>query len=86
VVCSNCGTENEAGRKFCKECAARLAVGCPAGGAANSADATFCGECATPLVMAAMPTATARSQASASNLGGVPEPIAERLRWLAGRD
>ncbi len=49
MVCSNCGTENEAGRKFCKECAARLAVVCPSCGAANSADAKFCGECATPL-------------------------------------
>jgi class 3 adenylate cyclase/tetratricopeptide (TPR) repeat protein len=49
VVCTNCGTENEAGRKFCKECAARLAFTCAACGAANAADAKFCGECASPL-------------------------------------
>jgi len=78
VVCSNCGTENEAGRKFCKECAARLAVGCPSCGATNSADAKFCGECATALVAAAVSTAIARSQAGASNPGGAPEPVAER--------
>jgi class 3 adenylate cyclase/tetratricopeptide (TPR) repeat protein len=50
VVCASCGTQNEAGRKFCKECAARLALLCPSCGAANGADAKFCGECATPLV------------------------------------
>ncbi len=60
MICSNCGTENEAGRKFCKECATRLTVPCPSCGAANSADAKFCGECATALVAgaAAAPSAT----------------------------
>ena len=61
MICSNCGTENEAGRKFCDACAALLAAGCPACGAANRPTARFCGECATPLA-----AATARSgQASA---------------------
>jgi hypothetical protein len=55
VVCSSCGTGNEAGRKFCKECAARLAVGCSSCGAANGADAKFRGECATPLPAAGAP-------------------------------
>jgi class 3 adenylate cyclase/tetratricopeptide (TPR) repeat protein len=50
VVCASCGTENEAGRKFCKECAARLELVCPSCGAANGDDAKFCGECAAPLV------------------------------------
>jgi class 3 adenylate cyclase/tetratricopeptide (TPR) repeat protein len=59
VVCASCGTENEAGRKFCKECAARLALACPSCGAANSADAKFCGECAGPLVGPGPLTATA---------------------------
>ena len=58
MVCASCGTENEAGRKFCKECAARLALVCPACGAANSADAKFCGECAAPLVRRSRPLAT----------------------------
>jgi hypothetical protein len=49
VICANCGTENEAGRKFCKECAARLVAVCPTCGASNAPDAKFCGECATPL-------------------------------------
>ena len=49
MICSNCATDNEAGRKFCKECGTALAVACPNCGTANSADAKFCGECATPL-------------------------------------
>ena len=65
MVCSNCGTANEAGRKFCKECAGPLAVGCPVCGSGNPADAKFCGECAAPLTTAA-PAVTARA------------PIAER--------
>ena len=76
MVCSNCGTVNEAGRKFCGECAARLAAACPACGAPNSATAKFCGECATPL------SAGAASSASATAGPVVPAPteapVAER--------
>ena len=76
MVCSNCGTENEAGRKFCKECAARLVLGCPSCGATNSPDAKFCGDCASPLVAGAAPSPAAmrRSKAPAR----VPAPAAER--------
>jgi predicted ATPase/class 3 adenylate cyclase len=49
VRCSVCGTENEAGRKFCLECGSVLARLCPSCGAANSAMAKFCGECGTAL-------------------------------------
>src|ERR671934_2577156 len=49
MICSNCGTENEAGRKFCKECGQSLALRCPACGAANTPDSKFCGECGSPL-------------------------------------
>jgi class 3 adenylate cyclase/tetratricopeptide (TPR) repeat protein len=68
VVCANCGTENEAGRKFCKECAARLTLICPSCGWANSADAKFCGECAAPVAGGASP--------SASSQPVVPTPVA----------
>ncbi|HEY5520215.1 MAG TPA: adenylate/guanylate cyclase domain-containing protein [Candidatus Limnocylindrales bacterium] len=49
AICSNCGTENRPGRKFCSECAAPLAVVCPACGASNEPGEKFCGECAAPL-------------------------------------
>jgi class 3 adenylate cyclase/tetratricopeptide (TPR) repeat protein len=49
VICSNCGTENEAQRKFCTECATPLTARCSNCGTANPAAAKFCGECAQPL-------------------------------------
>ena len=49
MTCSTCGTENEPGRKFCKECGTRLAVACPTCGAFSGADVKFCGECGTAL-------------------------------------
>ncbi len=61
--CNACGTENEAGRKFCGECGSPLARPCPACGAANSPGAKFCGECGSPL--AADATAPARAAPAA---------------------
>jgi class 3 adenylate cyclase/tetratricopeptide (TPR) repeat protein len=49
VVCSVCGTSNEAGRKFCAECGSRLGVICSVCGTANPAVAKFCGECGSTL-------------------------------------
>ena len=72
MICSSCGTENEAGRKFCGECAARLAVVCPACGAPNSPTAKFCGECATPLGAGATPSPTANQRAAGPVRGTAP--------------
>ena len=47
--CSVCGSENDAGRKFCLECGNRLARACPACGSANPPAAKFCGECGSGL-------------------------------------
>jgi predicted ATPase/class 3 adenylate cyclase len=49
TICASCGTENELGRKFCKECGGQLAVSCPSCGVANTPDSKFCGECGTAL-------------------------------------
>jgi predicted ATPase/class 3 adenylate cyclase len=51
VQCPSCGTENEAGRKFCPECGARLAAGCPSCGATNPAGAKFCADCGISLTL-----------------------------------
>ena len=73
MICSNCGTENEAGRKFCTECATPFAAGCPKCGASNPPAAKFCGECATSL------SGVARKPDPAS------VPVAERRRCSTGR-
>ena len=70
--CSNCGTENEAGRKFCDACGTSLALGCPNCGASNRASARFCADCSTPL-----PGAELIRSPSAANLTD-PRPVAER--------
>ena len=57
VVCASCGTENEAGRKFCGECGNALALPCPACGTANPPTVKFCGECGTALTARAAPPA-----------------------------
>jgi len=78
-VCSNCGTENDPGRKFCKECAARLALVCPSCGTANGADAKFCGECAAPLgVETGSAAATASRPGMPVSDRSVVGPLAER--------
>jgi class 3 adenylate cyclase/tetratricopeptide (TPR) repeat protein len=76
VICSNCGTENVIGAKFCTECATRLAVACPACGTANAATAKFCAECATPLTA----TEPAPSSAAGTVAARPPTtgPVAER--------
>src|SRR6188472_510619 len=50
VTCASCGSQNPAGRKFCGECGARLAVACSTCGAALVDGQKFCGECGTPAV------------------------------------
>jgi class 3 adenylate cyclase/tetratricopeptide (TPR) repeat protein len=77
VICSNCGTENPAGTKFCKECGTRLGLTCAACGTALLPDAKFCGECGTPTSAAQAP-APARVTPAAGAAARVPAPIAER--------
>ena len=49
VACAACGSENEAGRKFCAECGSALAHACLACGSQNPPSAKFCGECGEGL-------------------------------------
>jgi class 3 adenylate cyclase len=49
AVCGNCGTDNPAGFKFCGQCGAALAAGCPACGFANPEGFRFCGQCGASL-------------------------------------
>jgi class 3 adenylate cyclase/tetratricopeptide (TPR) repeat protein len=54
MTCTNCGTENKPGRKFCASCGVALSVSCPVCGAANEPTDRFCGECGTPLAPGAV--------------------------------
>jgi class 3 adenylate cyclase/predicted ATPase len=56
VICSSCGTANQAGRKFCSQCGTGLGVACPNCGTLNPASDRFCGECGTALRAAAATT------------------------------
>jgi len=73
VICSNCGSQNEAGAKFCSECGTALAVTCPTCNAVNRAGAKFCSECGTGLGASPAPVAL-----SALTGGARSEPVAER--------
>ena len=61
MICSGCATDNEPGRKFCRECGLRLLLACAECGAANAPDDKFCGECGTPMADA-VPSARAPSE------------------------
>ncbi len=63
--CPSCGTENDAGRKFCGECGTSLARLCPSCGTPNPPGTKFCGECGTALIESAAAP-------------GAPGPVAER--------
>ena len=59
--CSNCKTENPAGKKFCGDCGAALANLCPKCAADNPAGKRFCGECGTALGAPAAATSARKS-------------------------
>jgi class 3 adenylate cyclase len=49
VLCSKCGIENPAGKKFCGDCAASLLNLCPQCGIDNPLNKRFCGDCGASL-------------------------------------
>ncbi len=57
MLCSSCGGENAADRKFCGECGARLALACASCGAPNPSNVRFCGECGSAMASSAAPAA-----------------------------
>jgi predicted ATPase/class 3 adenylate cyclase/regulation of enolase protein 1 (concanavalin A-like superfamily) len=53
--CSKCQTDNREGRKFCRQCGAKLGWKCPDCGYDNEADDKFCGGCGKALEDASQP-------------------------------
>ncbi len=78
AICSNCGTENKPGRKFCVGCASPLANSCPNCGAAVDPGDRFCGECATQLTPGAAPAIAPRIAAAGAAHATTTAPVAER--------
>jgi class 3 adenylate cyclase/tetratricopeptide (TPR) repeat protein len=75
VVCANCGIENAAGRRFCDECGAALAVTCPNCGEANRPEAKFCGNCGTALGGLAVDRSAPGTASTAGADGPVSAPV-----------
>jgi len=74
--CRRCQHENEAGAKFCEECAAPLVRACRNCGRQLSATAKFCPECAQPTGSSAEPSTVPRF---ASPESYTPKHLAERI-------
>jgi class 3 adenylate cyclase len=66
--CSNCGTENARGSRFCNQCGTPLGNTCPKCAADNARDAKFCSQCGASLV--GIPEAGREGQASTHALAG----------------
>jgi class 3 adenylate cyclase/tetratricopeptide (TPR) repeat protein len=74
MICGGCGTENEAGGRFCEACGTPLAARCPSCGEGVKTDARFCRSCGFALGADAPPLVT-------SNVPAAPAadaPVAER--------
>jgi class 3 adenylate cyclase/tetratricopeptide (TPR) repeat protein len=78
LICSNCGTENPADRKFCGECGSALVLVCPNCGNPNAPRFKFCGECGTSLAGAG--AGAGSLVVSASGVAATPSvpPVSER--------
>ena len=76
MKCPRCQHENEAGAKFCEECAAPLVRACAKCGRQLSPTAKFCPECAHPTGLAAAPPPAQRFGSPESY---TPKYLAEKI-------
>ena len=76
MKCPRCQHENEAGAKFCEECAAPLARACAKCGRPLSPTAKFCPECAHPTGSSAAPAPAQRFDSPESY---TPKHLAEKI-------
>jgi predicted amidophosphoribosyltransferase len=70
--CFRCQAENPTETRFCGECGAPLAAGCPSCAAHNPPDNKFCGQCGAPLDQPARPRFVAPE-------AYIPAHLAERI-------
>ncbi len=84
MICSNCGREVPAGRRFCDQCGAPLAESCPSCGFGNRPGAKFCGECGSPLTAsAAVPQPPGGATSTTAESSGRPTQEAVELRLVS---
>jgi class 3 adenylate cyclase len=76
MKCPRCQYENEAGAKFCEECAAPLARACTRCGRSPSPTAKFCPECAHPTGLSAAPPPAQQFDSPESY---TPKDLAEKI-------
>jgi class 3 adenylate cyclase/tetratricopeptide (TPR) repeat protein len=76
MTCPQCRHENEAGAKFCEECATPLARACAKCGRPLSPTAKFCPECAHPTGLSAAPLSAQRFDSPESY---TPKHLAEKI-------
>ena len=81
MKCLRCQHENEAGAKFCEECAAPLARACAKCGRPLSPMAKFCPECAHPTALSATPPLGQRLGSPESY---TPKHLAEKILTSRG--
>ncbi|MEP7041094.1 MAG: adenylate/guanylate cyclase domain-containing protein, partial [Chloroflexota bacterium] len=84
VVCANCGTTNEAGRKFCAECGKGLGVACAGCGTLNQASVKFCGECGSAMQAGATPGTATAPTAGAAEAGAERRLVSVLFADLVG--
>jgi hypothetical protein len=68
MLCTKCGAENPAGKRFCGDCGAPLANRCVRCGAENPPEKKFCGDCGSVLG-----TIADAAIATPSTLGAAPQ-------------
>ncbi len=76
MICGACGTENAAGKKFCVQCGAALALACANCGSPLAVGERFCGECGTPV--AGAPPVARSTDALIAVPSAIETPTAER--------
>jgi len=75
MLCTNCGSDNQPTRRFCRDCGQPLRLVCPGCEALNDSVDKFCGECGRALD-------TARSEEAGNGIAGLHRDPHER-RFLA---
>ncbi|WP_042877566.1 adenylate/guanylate cyclase domain-containing protein [Cupriavidus necator] len=76
--CTNCGSDNPDGAKFCKDCGTRLSRRCPNCGHESGSADKFCTECGASF-------ATSTEEASGGTQPSAPAPIDYTPRHLVER-